>query len=95
MQRCHCLGCSLHNLFSVIFRVPLNFSVIPLHIGWKGVVVSCLILKRRATSFMQSDTNYVPRSFRISSGIPRRLKISTKASATVSVSIFFNGTASG
>ena len=44
MKRCHSLGCSLHSLFSMIFRVPLNFSVIPLHIG---VVVNCLILKRR------------------------------------------------
>ena len=77
------------------FSVPLNFSESPLHIGWYGVVFSCLILSKRATSFMQFDTNWVPRSLRISSGTPRQQNMLTNVSATVSVSMFLGGTASG
>ena len=53
------------------------------------------MLSSRATSLMQSETNFVPRSLRISSGTPRRLKISTNAFATICLSMFFSGTASG
>ena len=43
---------------------------------------------------MQSDVNYVSRSLNTSSGTSTRLYMSNNASATVSVSIFFKGTAS-
>ena len=75
IKRCHCLGCSLQKLFNINFILTLNFSVKPLHIGWQGVVVICLILRNRVTSFMQSETNCVPMSLKISSGIPNLLKI--------------------
>ena len=87
LYRCHCLGCSEHNRFSIHFKVPLNFSTNPLHIGWYGDVVSCRILKSLDTSAMHSDTNWAPISLRTSSGTPRRLYMSTNASITKIISV--------
>ena len=47
------------------------------------------------THFMRVDINWVPWSERISSGIPRRVKMVHSASATVPASIRLNGIASG
>ena len=52
------------------------------------------MLSNLETSSIHSDMNCVPLSLK-TSGKPNLLYMSSKASATVSVSIFFNGTASG
>ena len=94
-KRCRWRGCSLHKRLSIFLSVQLKRSTNPLQIGWYGVVVSCFMDSNLDSSSMHFDTNCVPRSLKTSFGIPRRLYISSNASATVPVLIFLNGTVSG
>ena len=59
------------------------------------MVVICFMHKSLSTSFMQSEVNCVPMSLKISSGKPSRENKSSSASATFSVVMLFNATASG
>ena len=89
------LGRSAHILRSISFIVAWKRSTKPLHIGWYGVVVNCWSDRSLLTSFITSAVNWDPQSVSISSGIPTLLNILTNASATCSVSILGNATASG
>ena len=82
----------MHILFSILFNVPLSFSVSPLHIE---VVVICFILHSLGTSLMHPETNCIPKLLRISSGTPNALYMLTKPSTTSSVVMDLCGTASG
>lgn len=54
-----------------------------------------LMDNRQLISLIKSDLNWVPLSLRISFGMPTHEKISTRDSATVTVSMFFSGTPYG
>ena len=65
------------SFFKICLRVPLNFSTSPLHMGWYGVDVNCLIERSRLTSPISCEVNCVPISVSISRGTPALLKTST------------------
>lgn len=87
------MGFSAHMHLSTIFKVLLKCSTSPLHCGWYGVVVICLVESRCPTSFISSLVNWVPWFDRISSGMPTRTKILARASATAVIEMFFRTTA--
>lgn len=72
-------GFSTQIFLSIDFKVPLNSSTNPLHIGWYGLVVNC------RTSFKRSEVNWGPWSDKISLRTPTREHISISASAPPSL----------
>ena len=80
---------------NILLRTPFILLQSPLHFGLYGVENNCLSEISLQTSFMRSEVNWLPLSLKISVGKPTLENTSSKASATLSVSILGKATASG
>ena len=81
-------SCPSHIFFTILLRTLFILSQSLLHCGLYGVVNNCVSDVRLQTSFMRSEVNWLSLSHKISVGKPTLENISSKASATLSVSIW-------
>ena len=88
-------GRSVHIISNICFNKAWNFSTGPLPDGRYAIVVNCWSDNNLLTSFMTSVVTLLSCSISISLGIPTLLNIAINASATRSVSMLGNATASG